>query len=405
MVDRSGQRRQVRGLARLLEGVDESVFNNVFAFGLREIQELATISDSAAADLLYELTLGGDRVSLSDVVGQLQKSREQLLADGDRPCQLVDLAEQQQRLRSEIHDLRRSTPEYLATAKKYDDLNRGAQALEAEEAELDQRLRVLAAAAQIEPRWHQRQEIDRRRKALEPVPHLADDSLTRLAELKNRRETRRRRLTRITERRQQLMTEVERLKINEALCRQAPRLEALAEQQQWIAALDAQARQLETSWRTYRRSITRKRPLNPAPRRTTHGSTHHGHGKPHGKHPAARCRRKLIRPRPCRRSRFRRKPSPNCDRRPRLSANCTGNIARWQVVWPPRSRRPIICTSVCAPTWATHDTTSLTAALEKAGAQVSQLRRRVQIDERLDTLNRSHHDLEAQVKKRSTDMR
>ncbi len=44
-----------------------------------------------------------------------------------------------------------------------------------------------------------------------------------------------------------------------------------------------------------------------------------------------------------------------------------------------------------------HADTSLTAALEKAGDLVSQLRRRVQIDERLDTLNRSHHDLEAHV--------
>ncbi len=195
VVDRDGQHHPLRGLARLLDGIDESVFNNVFAFGLREIQELATLSDSAAADLLYELTLGIDRVSLSDVVGQLQTSRERLLSDGEQPCRLLELwPSSVHRLRTEIENLRGSTPEYLATAKKHEGLNQSAQALEAEEVELDERLRMLTVAAQIEPRWHHRQEVERRRAALEPVPQLADDCLTRLAELKTRRETRRRRL-------------------------------------------------------------------------------------------------------------------------------------------------------------------------------------------------------------------
>jgi uncharacterized protein YhaN len=402
VVDRSGQQRQVRGLARLLEGVDESVFNNVFAFGLREIQELATLSDSAAADLLYELTLGVDRVSLSDVVGKLQTSRERLLADGEGPCQLVDLAEQQQRLRAEIHDLRRSTPEYLAAAKKYDDLNRGAQALEAEESELDQRLRVLAAATQIEPRWHQRQEVDRRRAVLEPVPHVADDSLTRLAELKNRRETRRRRLQRITERRQQLMTEVERLKINEALCRQAPRLEALAEQQQWIAALDAQARQLADELATpttkhHAEAATAHAAPHAAQHGTSHGKPHAGHGKPDAKHPAAAGPAEAH-------------PAPAVASKP-LSPQTVAQLRAQAKALSQSHRQYRKVAGGLAATKQTadhlhkrlrvdlgeHDTTSLTAALEKAGAQVSQLRRRVQIDERLDTLNRSHHDLEAHV--------
>ncbi|HEX4147313.1 MAG TPA: AAA family ATPase [Pirellulales bacterium] len=400
VLDHSGQQRQARGLARLLEGVDESVFNNVFAFGLREIQELATLSDSAAADLLYELTLGVDRVSLSDVVGHLQTSRERLLADGDHPGRLIELSEQQHRLRTEIHDLRRSTPDYLATVKQYDDLNRGAQALEAEEAELDQRLRVLAAAVQIEPRWHQRQEIDRRRKALEPVPHLADDSLTRLAELKNRRETRRRRLARVTERRQQLMTEVERLKINEALCRQAPRLEALAEQQQWIAALDAQARQLADELAEPAAKHHAEKSVHHAP--PHHAADHGKHHPPHAKHPAPAV--------PAAAAPADAHPAPAVPSKP-LSPQSVAQL-RAQAKGLSKSRRQYrkVAGSLATTKQTAdhlhkrlradlgeHDAASLTAALEKAGALVSQLRRRVQIDERLDTLNRSHSDLEAQV--------
>ncbi len=55
----------------LLSNVDETVFNNVFAVGLREIQELATLGDTEAAELLYNLTAGLDRVSLVEVLQEL----------------------------------------------------------------------------------------------------------------------------------------------------------------------------------------------------------------------------------------------------------------------------------------------------------------------------------------------
>ena len=67
-------------LAALLGGIDEATFNNVYAVGLRELQELGTLSDIEAAGWLYSLTTGLDRVSLLEVLRQLERSREDLLA-------------------------------------------------------------------------------------------------------------------------------------------------------------------------------------------------------------------------------------------------------------------------------------------------------------------------------------
>ncbi|HTU23925.1 MAG TPA: AAA family ATPase [Pirellulales bacterium] len=402
VVDGSGQRRQGRGLARLLEGVEESVFNNVFAFGLREIQELSTLSDSAAADLLYELTLGGDRVSLSEVVGKLHHMRDGLLADGPQPGRIVELFEQKQRLKAEVHGLRRSTPDYLATVKKFDDLNQAAQTLEAEEGQMDERLRVLAAAAQIEPRWLQRQEFDRKRRALDPVPQVPDDALSRLAELKNRRDTRARRLQRVTERRQQVMADVDRLKVNEALCRQAPRLEALSEQQHWIAALDAQARQLASELAPPAAKHPAAEPHHGkghAPHSPAHHASHHApsHSAAHhagqGAHAAGDTQ-----------------TAPHLLAKP-LSGKAVGQLrSQAKSVTKAHQRYKKLSSGLADKKQAAahldkrlkadlghHDDASLTTALEKAGALVSQLRRRVQIDERLDTLNRNHSELEEQL--------
>jgi uncharacterized protein YhaN len=51
-------------LTQLLSQIDESIFNNVFSVGLREIQELGALNNTQAAEHLYRLTSGLDRVSL-----------------------------------------------------------------------------------------------------------------------------------------------------------------------------------------------------------------------------------------------------------------------------------------------------------------------------------------------------
>ena len=65
-----------------LDHVDEQTYVNIFAVGLREVQELNSLSDTAAAQWLYRLTSGLDRVSLYDVIHMLGRSRTRLLGPG-----------------------------------------------------------------------------------------------------------------------------------------------------------------------------------------------------------------------------------------------------------------------------------------------------------------------------------
>jgi uncharacterized protein YhaN len=71
----NGSRQGQHLLNVLLSGVDESIFNNVFAIGIRELQELATLDDTQAAEQLYNLANGMDRVSLVEVMRNLQAEK------------------------------------------------------------------------------------------------------------------------------------------------------------------------------------------------------------------------------------------------------------------------------------------------------------------------------------------
>ncbi len=281
VTDEQGIRREGRPLALLLDGVDESIFNNVFAFGLGEIQHLATLTDSAAADLLYELTLGLDRVSLADVVHELDGARRRLLTESDGSGQIAELIERREQLRGEIRELKAATPRFLELVRSRQELDRAAGELESQESALDLRLQQLALAQQIEPRWRHRQQLERQLDALGTIAHIADDCLPKLEDLKARAATRRDRAQKVFERRKELIGEMGRMRINDALCRQAPRIEALAEQQTWIGALDAQARQLEAELAEMTAQTGHAHAPRAAHEHHAAGHSSHQHGQPH----------------------------------------------------------------------------------------------------------------------------
>jgi uncharacterized protein YhaN len=243
--DGHGTSRDAAALAPLLGEVDEATFSNVFAFGLHEIQELGTLSDTRAADELYDLALGLDRVSLLDVMHELETSRTRLLAPDERPSLVSQLIGQRERLQSEIDELAQGTARYLALAAERDKLNAEMVRLEEEVARFERQGRELALARALADRWHRRGTIDERLGQLTGLEGLPENALARFDQLEARLANRKRRFERLRASRRELAAQIDALGINEALCRHAPRLEALAEQQQWIASLETEVSQLE----------------------------------------------------------------------------------------------------------------------------------------------------------------
>ena len=111
-------------LISLLADVDESIFNNVFAIGLREIQELNALNSTAASDYLYRLTSGLDRVSLIDVMRDLDNRREAIWsADPKESSRLQVLADRRQKLLREVDELKQKSKRWSRIASETTDVD------------------------------------------------------------------------------------------------------------------------------------------------------------------------------------------------------------------------------------------------------------------------------------------
>ncbi|MGA2034274.1 MAG: AAA family ATPase, partial [Thermoguttaceae bacterium] len=365
-----GTRQGEHVLKVLLSNIDESIFNNIFAIGLREIQELGTLGDTQAAELLYNIAAGLDRVSLAEVLRELEASRNRILDRGGGPCQVLQLLADREKLRLESEELQASTRRYSRLAAERDQLQREAEHLEEEKNRAEYQAQVVELAIGLGDRWTRRDALRAELESLGPRVPLPEGALERFDALHARLEKRQHRLQVIQRQRQALRGEATGLQVSEALVRHSARIEALQEHQSWIVTVQNQVSELEQEVAALVASGSAERQRL-------------GLGGPPGAASA-----------------------PNLSRATwaalRPVAQTVGEcLQRWR-----QAQRDTAAAEEAVKGLAQQIETALppdqkgdlAAAMDRAGNLVAQLRRRGQIDERLDQMTRNQSELAEQSK-------
>jgi len=239
LVDADGKATEIPLGKDLLGGVDESVFDNVFALGLSELEQLGSLTETEAARELYSLSCGLDRVSLVDVARMLSASRDQLWAGPDRPSLIADLTARQQRLQEEIAGQDGLTERYIDGLAHLSHIEQATAGAEQTAGDLSARIRVLDLASAVRSDWRQREKLTESLTELGTLPHLPEKACDKLDEINRRIATRREQAKKHRKRAKKLSLRLRQIEVNPAILRHGPRIEILTEQQPWLATLAA----------------------------------------------------------------------------------------------------------------------------------------------------------------------
>jgi uncharacterized protein YhaN len=237
IIKEDGEEQGDRLLREALEHVDEPTYLNIFAVGLREVQELGSLSDTAAAQWLYRLTSGLDRISLYDVIHMLEGTRLRLLNSWEEKSELRTMLSQREQLRGELDELVAKGRRWTQSAVKLRELAEEVDHKQSEAKALAARARRLEVAINIKPLWIKRGKIDDQLERFATLRPLEDGTIAALDEFKKRIEEHERQRDILKGQRQQLRDEAKRLGINDVLVKNGQRLEALLEQQDWLQAV------------------------------------------------------------------------------------------------------------------------------------------------------------------------
>ena len=101
-------------LDRLLRGADRDLFNNIFAFGLGELQTLASLSADGVRGRIYGAGAGLGGTSAIDLERRLRQAQEAAFLPRGRERPLNALLARIEAVRAEVADLSRQPEEYEA---------------------------------------------------------------------------------------------------------------------------------------------------------------------------------------------------------------------------------------------------------------------------------------------------
>jgi uncharacterized protein YhaN len=238
IITADGEEQGDRLLREALEHVDEPTYLNIFAVGLREVQELGSLSDTAAAQWLYRLTSGLDRISLYDVIHMLEGTRLRLLNSWEEKSELRALVSRKEQLHGELDELVAKGRRWAQSAVRLRELAEEVDARQAEAKAIAIRARRLEVAINIKPLWIKRSKFDDQLERFANLRPLEEGTLAALDEFNQSIEEHERQRDILKGQRHQLHDEAKRLGINDTLVRNGLRLEALLEQQDWLQAVE-----------------------------------------------------------------------------------------------------------------------------------------------------------------------
>ncbi|TWU26091.1 AAA family ATPase [Bythopirellula polymerisocia] len=256
ITDEEGHSTGDRLLRDALAGIDEVTYENIFALGLGEIQRLGSLTDTQAAEWLYRLTSGLDRVSLYDVIQGLRQTRQGLLSSREQDSQIAKLLNQREVLRGEISQLTQQNRRWAQLAVRIEELDSEIIAQEAEVSAAEHQARTVEIAVGLKENWRRRLKLTAQIQQISGAIQLPEDAASRLDSLNSKIEEHQREADILEGQRRQLKEETERLGINELLVKNACRIDALAEQRDWLFSLDRQIGDLSGESRDLQQRLT-----------------------------------------------------------------------------------------------------------------------------------------------------
>ncbi len=233
-------------LRTILSGIDEPTFNNVFTFGLDELRKLGTLDDTAAAEMLFRLSIGLDRISLVDVLRSLSKSRTELLDPAGSHKGLLDqMVVQRQKLHDELGQSRKQIWEYTRILTEQRKLDRiiGQINDELKSLRYDQRINEIAIHAA--PIWDRRDAVRTQIADMGTPTNVPEEALLELEEIEESIQKRKNQFADLKKQYYDYKTKIKAVPVNETLWKLAPRIEIILEEEERIVELDQQITELE----------------------------------------------------------------------------------------------------------------------------------------------------------------
>ncbi|MCH7988814.1 MAG: AAA family ATPase, partial [Planctomycetes bacterium] len=170
-------------LAQIIGGTTRTVFQNVFALGLSELPQLATLHSDEVAERLYGATLGADGRRLLSAMRDGEQRRQKLFGPDGKSGTLAGLMKRDAKIAAELDALGRQREEYDRLCRDRANLTGVISEMKSRQAGMQSQLRGHRYLQRVWDPWNQVQEAEKELATLSSLAEFPADGLNRLMQL------------------------------------------------------------------------------------------------------------------------------------------------------------------------------------------------------------------------------
>ena len=241
-------------MEELLASTDEKLFESVFAVGLPELQQFATLTADQVGDHLYGMTLGPQGRVLMELPNRANHELNRLLSNNGDSLIPQLLKRHEDLLRQSGHTSRQRD-RYRELLRKKEELDDRILKQRARQSELQVNLRGFSHLEKIHPPWSRCREYRRELTTLPDFSAFPADGVSRIERLEldiqSAIRTRESLLTEVTQMNQKLAS----IRIDPEIRRFSGAVQILVEQRAVTRDVEPRARELETQAAEQQRSL------------------------------------------------------------------------------------------------------------------------------------------------------
>eukprot|EP00456_Euglypha_rotunda_P035000 TRINITY_DN269_c0_g1_i2.p1 TRINITY_DN269_c0_g1~~TRINITY_DN269_c0_g1_i2.p1 ORF type:complete len:1054 (+),score=335.62 TRINITY_DN269_c0_g1_i2:9680-12841(+) len=167
----------------LLSSTDEKLFESVFAVGLPELQQFATLTADQVAEHLYGMTLGPQGRLLMELPNRIEKEFQRLVTAEQPKAVLPALVKRHEELSRQLTGTTRQRDRYRELHRKKLELDDRIAKRRERQAQLQANLRGLSFMERVHPPWHRCRECTHELNSLPDFSAFPSDGVQRLERL------------------------------------------------------------------------------------------------------------------------------------------------------------------------------------------------------------------------------
>jgi uncharacterized protein YhaN len=168
-----------------LRGVNEKLFENVYAIGLKELQELGSLTDEDVSGHIYGLSLGPEARRLLDSWHRVHREREALVDKPQTGGRLIELYARQDDLLGQLATFKKLKPRYSALCQQRGELEAEIDALRDRQGAVVSNLRGLRFLAASWQPWKRIRHLEQELQTLPVIDGFPERGVARLEKIES----------------------------------------------------------------------------------------------------------------------------------------------------------------------------------------------------------------------------